>query len=305
MKRYSLYLLPLIVATFIFAQEPSAFGAGDINSDTPYGLTQSEKQLYDVKKKADEADVGVKTLKNQIDSVSNQVDGIRSVYDGISTRLQDIDQAVKLLESNSNETTATLLQSIQDLKIYVEESRKIEAQNSANIKKTLQALVVNVDKNYVTKTTLNSTISSFNTAISDLEKRVISLENRKSTPSSSDLSSMSNDDALSKGEELFSAKKYSEAKPYFETLLAKNHRPARSSFVLGEIAYFTNDYSKAIENYKKSAELYQEASWMPKLLYHTAISFDKIDDKANADQFYKALKQAFPDSEEAKASPDR
>ena len=56
-------------------------------------------------------------------------------------------------------------------------------------------------------------------------------------------------------------------------------------------------------NHRKSNHSFK--TYMPKLLYHTAISFDKIGDTKNANKFYNALRQAYPDSKEAKASPVR
>lgn len=46
-----------------------------------------------------------------------------------------------------------------------------------------------------------------------------------------------------------------------------------------------------------------KGDYFPKLLYHTAISLDKIGDPKTANGFYKALKTNYPNSPEAKASP--
>ncbi len=294
MKRYSFYLLPLLVATSLINAEPSAFGAGDINSANPYGLTENEKQILNVKKHIEDVDVHVKTIDNQINTVNEQIDGMRSVFDGLNSKIQNIDQSIKLLNGNNNETLSSLVSEMQELKNYMDKSREIESTNNENIKKTLKDLTANIEKNYVSK-------SSF----SALEARILALESKKPTSDASIFSKMDNAEVLKVGEELFAEKKYADAKPYFEYLLSKNYRPARSNFVLGEIEYFAENHSKAIPYYKKSAELYQDAAWMPKLMYHTAISFDKIKDKENADQFYKALKETFPNSEEAKVSPNR
>ena len=78
-----------------------------------------------------------------------------------------------------------------------------------------------------------------------------------------------------------------------------------ANFYLGEISYQQKAYNEAIQYYQKSIELYDKADYTPKLLYHTAISFDKIKDTQSANRFYKALKLGYPDSKEAKASPDR
>lgn len=81
--------------------------------------------------------------------------------------------------------------------------------------------------------------------------------------------------------------------------------PARSNYYLGEIAYKKEQWRTAIKHYKISIDLYDKADYIPKLLYHTAISFDKIGEPSNANPFYNALKTNYPNSKEAKAAPNR
>lgn len=64
--------------------------------------------------------------------------------------------------------------------------------------------------------------------------------------------------------------------------------------------YYRDKYEKAINYFKKSAVLYDKASWMPKLLLHSAISFEKVKDFDNATKFYGTLIDVYPSSEEAK-----
>lgn len=48
--------------------------------------------------------------------------------------------------------------------------------------------------------------------------------------------------------------------------------------------------------------LYDEAQYIPKLLLHSAISFEKTKDKDNAINFYGTLVDAYPETEEAKVA---
>lgn len=100
-------------------------------------------------------------------------------------------------------------------------------------------------------------------------------------------------------------KKYDEASDKFKFLITKKYSRATSNFYLGEISYLLKDYAGAIDYYKKSSAVSTKTWFMPKLLYHTAISLDKLGDTKSANQFYKALKQSYPKSREAKASPNR
>ncbi|MFV0482109.1 MAG: tetratricopeptide repeat protein [Campylobacteraceae bacterium] len=295
-------ILPLfLVATSLFSQEPSAFDAGNINIQNPYGLTQNEKELLDIKNRVSALNKEVGSIKIQSNSASEQVEGVRSVFDSLGLKISNIEQSVNELKFSNSESNATLdglHKEINELKVYVEESRDIQAKNQESVKQVLTkltTLVDNMNKNYIPRK-----------EYAELEKRVLALESKKvAAAAASTLSSMNGVDLQTIGEEFFAKKEYKEAKPYFEEMLAKNYKPARSNFVLGEIAYFAGEYSNAITYYKKSAELFDKAEWMPKLMYHTAISFDKISDTANANQFYNALKSSYPESEEAKAAPNR
>ena len=120
-----------------------------------------------------------------------------------------------------------------------------------------------------------------------------------------DITKMEPKAVLDLADKAYKDKKYSDAKKAFTLLLDKNYKPAYANFMLGEIAYNSKQYADAIPYYRASVNLYDKGNYMPKLLYHTAISCDKIGDTANANKFYAALKQAYPDSSEAKAAPTR
>lgn len=291
------------MATTVLCIEPSAFGAGDINSDTPYGLTENEKHLVTLKNKVDSLSRDLNNLKIKLNSSDEQIDGLRSVADGYNSKFSRIDQTITKMEEsvdNHSVLTGQLQSDFNELKIYIQNRNQIEEKNQENIKKTLKDISTIIDKinvNYISKSDFTA-----------LEKRIVQLENSltiSSMPLLVDFGNKTNSEILKEGEDLFAKKEYEKAKPYFTKLVQNKYKPARSNFILGEISYFTLKYSEAIAYYKTSAELYDNAEWIPKLLYHTAISFDKINDVKNANQFYNALKNNYPNSPEAKASPDR
>jgi len=117
-------------------------------------------------------------------------------------------------------------------------------------------------------------------------KKISSLKNKKSTM----------DEAI----KLFKKDYFSKAIPMFEELIAVNYKPARNNFYLGEIWYYRKKYDDAIRYFKTSAMLYDKADYMPKLLLHSAISFEQIKDFSNAANFYSSLIDIYPDSKEAK-----
>lgn len=105
---------------------------------------------------------------------------------------------------------------------------------------------------------------------------------------------------LDEAKRLFKKDYFTKAIPMFETLVEQKYKPAESNFYLGEIWYYRKQYEKAIAYFKKSAVLYDKASWMPKLLLHSAISFEMTKDYTNAKTFYGTLIDVYPNSEEAK-----
>lgn len=289
-------LAPIIGAllfTCSVAEEQSAFGAGDLNSPNPYGLTDTEKVI--LKNRELKRDVG--TVSTQVGTLEEQMDGVRSVLDGTNERMNKIDKRLSAIEASFgvDSNSSDISTQIEELHVYLNQSRKSQEKNNKKIKKVLQelsSLIDSINSNYVSK--------------QELEKRLAKLEGKKvAVAPTKQLSKKSGKELLTTAQKLYKNGKYSEAKEYFAQSISKRYKPALSNFMLGEIEYKQKSYSNAITYYKNSVELYDKASYMPKLLYHTAISFDKIGDRANANKFYSALKSNFPDSKEAKASPDR
>ena len=98
----------------------------------------------------------------------------------------------------------------------------------------------------------------------------------------------------------FDSKKYEASTPKYEKLLEANYKPAEVNYYLAENWYMRKKYDAAISYYKKSAILNDKAAYMPTLLLHSAISFEKAKDKDNAKSFYSTLIDLYPNSSEAK-----
>ena len=102
------------------------------------------------------------------------------------------------------------------------------------------------------------------------------------------------------GVRLFQKNKYDEAEKRFSLTNKKGYKPAASNYYLGEIAYYTKNYNDAIFYFKKSAELYDQASYIDTLLLHTAISLEKTGDKTQAKAFYQTIIDGYPEKKSAK-----
>ncbi len=96
------------------------------------------------------------------------------------------------------------------------------------------------------------------------------------------------------GVQLFIKHKYDDARKKFEITDKKNYKRASSNYYLGEISYYTKKYNDAIFFFKKSVGIYDNAIYNDKLLLHTAISLEKINDKKQAKIFYEMIIETYP-----------
>ena len=107
------------------------------------------------------------------------------------------------------------------------------------------------------------------------------------------------------GVHLFSQKAYDKASQYFIESASKGYKKAASNYYLGEIAYYTKQYSDAIFYYKKSVSLDHKASYMDVLLLHTAISLERSGKKEKAKLFYDNVIEQYPTTKAASIAKSR
>lgn len=283
-KKIVFAALSLGAALSTWSQEVSAFDAGDINNANPYGLTDSEKAALNNKR-------SVQSIEENMNSVSEQIQGLQSLIESMSLRMNKLEQRINDLELRVNGDVNSSGENFASLKAYVDETRQIQEKNYKNITTTLNRLGALLDKNSNITSTKQNNANAKSSSDNSTTK--------------SNFSDKSDKDVMSEGIKLLNSGKTSEAAEYFEYLNKKGYKPAASNFYLGEIAYKQKSYSTAIQYYQKSIQGSDKGDYTSKLLYHTAISFDKIGDTQSANRFYKALKVGYPDSKEAQAAPSR
>lgn len=281
--KQTFFLVALFWATLSYA-EISAFNAGNINSNSTYGLTQNEKLL---KNRLDELNSNYIQINSTLDSTNERVEGLQSTFEGINAQY--------------NESNTKMIQLEQQLSLMDEDLKKLNASvktirnENKQIKQALSELTQLINA-YFSKDIMDS--NSTNNDTNATQALTQSEEAWKKQESAAILDSALKD--FQKESTLQSAK------DKFEFLISKKYKPARSNFYLGEIEYKQKNYSGAIVFYQKSVALYsKDTDYMAKLLYHTAISFDKVGETQRANGFYQALKTQYPESAEAKASPNR
>ena len=301
---FSIALLPMAA----LSSEPSAFGSSDFSSGTSSSsysntVSVSEKKPQNSQKSAIFND-NTSSSKADSSNVSEQYEGMRSVMESYATKIAKQDEKMRQLEEENKK-----------LREYVEESRKIQNDNQDKIKVVvgeLGTLIDSINKNYVPKDKFDqlanevrggkkgAAIPAAEPVKKDAAKETPTAAAPAKTISAKELSTKDSATLVKEADDHFEKKSYPEAQVLYTELLNRNYKPAKVNFNLGEIAYSQKSYSSAIEYYKSSMSLFDKAAYTPTLLYHTGASFEKLGKAKEAQGFYKALKDTYPDSPEAK-----
>ncbi|MSN96645.1 tetratricopeptide repeat protein [Campylobacter sp. FMV-PI01] len=287
MKKIFIFIVAIFIAT-IKAEEVSVFGAGNLVSENPYGLTENEQVLLANKKRVDKIEA---FLKEQNESII----GLRSVVEGLNSQISKLENRVSGLEiramrkDNKSANNSNLHSESKDIVFLKKEIKDLKK----------QILILNSELNSKNKTKVKQKSSAIDTLKNS------SLEKNKTRAKSNDkivaFDDMKPDDIMKKANELFDNKKYIDAKIRYEYLLSKGYKTAEVNFMLGEILYNQKSYAKAVSKYEKSIQQNYKANYLPRLLKHAGESLENLGDTKNSKKFFNTLKDNFPDSVEAKS----
>jgi len=267
-----LVIFPLLLTITASATEPSVFGAGDLNSPNPYGLTHEEKLILENKKELQTV-IQKNNMQNaKVETVTERLDGMQGILEGLGQRSNE--QSIllqKIQEKLTPESNSSV--SLDDL------SKQVNAntENIAQFKALLEELSHAVDEinmNYVSK-------EQFAVLIKQLK---VNVPERPAVSSAK----MSNADIEKEANKLFSQKKYDDAQSYFEQMVQKKYKVPDAYFMIGETQFERKKYKEAVLSYKESASRNEKALYMPTLLLHSGISMEKTGDTATAKAFYQA-----------------
>ena len=112
----------LCAAAFLNA-EVSVFDAGNINSDSSYGLTENEQFLRDNRKK-------ISDMQNSLNDTKENMEGLRTVVEGTSDKISNLESRVADLEirttgrSNGSSELDQMKKDIAWLKSQISEINK-------------------------------------------------------------------------------------------------------------------------------------------------------------------------------------
>lgn len=273
--RFCLFVAALLGAASLHGEEVSAFNNSSNSTNAPAQAISNVQ-----------ADLG--EARQNIEGMQSVVAGLSESNQKLNMRISDVESLIK-----------------DDINVQISQIKKSQEEQSEKIDK-LTAAVTALGEALNTKTAAKEQKPAKNEAKTEKKAdKADKKESKKEQKAQVDFADMELLDVLTGADKSFNAKKYDDAKKAFEYLISKNYKPAYSNYMLGEIAYAKKQYDQAIPYYKASVNLFDRGAYMPRLLYHTAISHDKIGRKDDANKFYAALKSAYPDSQEAKAAPTR
>jgi TolA-binding protein len=284
----SLAVLPFLLTLVVSASEPSVFGAGNLNSPNPYGLTHEEKLILENKKEIQSFIQKNNLQSAKVETVTERLDGMQGIIEGLGQRSNEQGLALQILQEklslDSNTSSAT-----------EELSKQVTAntENIAQFKTLLEELshvVDDINSNYVTKEQFSALIKQLKVNIAE-------------TAISSD--KMTNSALEKEASKLFSQKKYGEAQKYYEMMVQKKYKVNEALFMIGETHFERKNYKEAVSKYKESASRNEKSFFMPTLLLHSGISMEKSGESATAKAFYQATVSKYSGSGAAKEAQER
>ena len=214
------------------------------------------------------------SLQQQIAQQNERIEGLTTIIEGLSASIHELQQS-KGSTTSSMETD--------------------DPSNTALLKK-LAAMIDEINANYVSREELQNALG---------HKSQVKSATTAATQENESIEGQSNDKLYSEGVRFFVKKRYDEAKKRFTITDTKGYKPAASNYYLGEIAYYTKKYEDAIFYFKKSAGLYDKASYIDTLLLHTAVSLEETGDKGQAKAFYENIIENYKGKKTAKIAKER
>ena len=329
------YLLSLLVVSSIAgAQEVSVFDAGNLNANSPYGLNSSEKHILKNQTNINSLSSKVGDMNSLIEAINRRLEGLESTYEGDSAKLNstvlkinELSQKIGQSSDLASNGDAAEIKNVSQQLLNMKSDSEKEMKESINTLKAalakISTLVNKINSDYVSSSELEKNMQQFITREEfEALKKTLGVKTTQVTPTKTNQAKSSAVETKVSADEVikenltaedkvkllndaksdFDAKNYNSAIPKYEKLVEVNYKPAESNFYLGEMWYIRKKYDLAISHFKKSAVLYDKAAYMPTLLLHSAISFEKTKDKDNAKSFYSTLIDLYPNSNEAKTA---
>lgn len=268
LNKIVLYFTSIVLAnTLLVHAEPSVYGFGSVENINDAQMNNTQVSANTPRTMA--------SLQQHVAEQDERIDGLTTIIEGLSASLNELQQRSGQINTST-----------------IEENRPSD---DALLQK-LAAMIDEINAKYVSKEELQKVLGRKSTGSNVVKEK---------QSNQTDFQGKSNAQLYSEGVRYFVKKRYEEAQKRFTLTDAKRYKPAASNYYLGEIAYYSKKYEDAIFYFKKSAGIYDKASYIDTLLLHTAVSLEKSGDKAQAKAFYENIIQNYAGKKTAKIAKER
>ncbi|MCD6260155.1 MAG: hypothetical protein J7J31_11205, partial [Helicobacteraceae bacterium] len=243
-------VLVTFVPLLLIASEPSAFGAGNLNKENPYGLTPSEEIILQNKKNLKKVLTSTSNQANQVDSLRERIDGLQSIVESMGIKAHENKRSIATLieQDKKNLENADLFE--KRVLGIVESNTQSLGQMKIALTELSQA-VDTIQSTYVRKEELNALIDDVNKFKELVSKELQGTNKSSSTQSKSPLESMASAEVYNQAKAFYDKKYYTDAIIYYKHLIDKNYKPAYSHYMIGNMYKKRKNYEDEIKIFKK------------------------------------------------------
>lgn len=299
-------LLLIISAVTLLTAETSVFEKDSIESKKQYGFTETEQYIYNNKKNIDTLQIRLNSLAGNIEAQGDSQGGMQSIVitnsKKISKHEKDLSLNIATIQ-NLTEYIEKLEQTIQNMDSKISQLVADNQQLKSDLNTTLNYELQKRSSITQVKKISRDLLDEINSNKKEIKKLKKLLEIKKPTAVFKD---QKPEKILQDVKNFMAKRDYDSARTRL-SYLANNtdFSQARVLYFLGEVEYQTADYEKAAKAFKASGSLDTKANYMPTLLYHAAISYQRIKDNENARIFFQTLIDTYPKSSFIKGAKKR
>ncbi|MGE4295764.1 MAG: tetratricopeptide repeat protein [Campylobacterales bacterium] len=305
----------MAAGAFALAAEPSAFRAGNLSSSEPYGLTETEKEIHENRQAIERLEKRLFSLEQKTDTAASLLEGVIATTRANSEAIRNLTRTLQQIEAvqkrqmEGDQKAKMELDALhlrqEALEKQVNEALNAQAENQKKLADSLAALQKAVGAG-VSREGFDKTVKQLVAEI-EANRRAIAQLGGKAAPEPK-VESFSNippETLLGQAKTMIEAKEYDGAHARLAHLLSTKYKAAETTFYLGTLYYFQGENDKAIAAFKQSAQLDDQARYMPVLLYYTAIVLERQKNNAEARRFYETLLRLYPEHDVATGAKRR
>ncbi len=134
MKRIFVYIA---LTLSLFGEEVSVFGAGNLNSDAPYGLTQTEKKIYENMQNIRQLLKEKRQLESDIEELKNTITTLQTMIASLGKRSKENETKIETLTEDLKENNLITEISLSNIKKDINRTKSQVEKQKKETKKTL------------------------------------------------------------------------------------------------------------------------------------------------------------------------